>query len=297
MRYLLAGVAAAMVLSSSGAIAQEEAKMAVDFEKVEFDGARLDAVLANQDDAAKARYKYRHPRETLEFFGIKPGMTVVELIPGGGWYTKILLPYLGKEGKVIAAGYSDGILKHFAGGKPTETNWNRQYAFTSNFKTNAEDWSDEDSAEPKGFLHGELPTDFQGTADAVLASRGLHHLNRFDVAEFKMALADYMAILKPGGIVGVIQHEAPENADDKWANGDNGYLKKSLVIKRFTDAGFEFVGETDVNENPKDKPTVEDGVWRLPPTLATSQDDEALKKKMVALGESNRMTLLFRKPK
>ena len=74
-------------------------------------------------------------------------------------------------------------------------------------------------------------------------------------------------------------------------------MKKSLVIKRFKDAGFEFVAETDLNENPKDKPGAEDGVWRLPPTLGTSQEDEALRKKMEAIGESNRMTLLFRKPK
>lgn len=296
MKQLMVGIAAVLMLSTASATAQEEAKTAQNYEEIAFDGARLDAILAKQDDAAKARYKYRHPRETLEFFGIKPGMTVVELIPGGGWYTKILLPYLGKDGKVIAAGYSDVSLRHFAGGEPMERNWTFQYGFSSTFKTNAKDWSDDDSAEAKAFLHDELPADFKGIADAVLAIRGLHHLNRFDVADFKAALADYMTILKPGGIVGVVQHEAPEDADDKWANGDNGYLKKSLVIKRFTDAGFEFVGETDVNENPHDKPTAEDAVWRLPPTLGTSQDDEELKKKMTAIGESNRMTLLFRKP-
>jgi len=298
MKNIILGAVAVFAFSTLPAVAQEEAaeKPAVDFSKVAFDGKRLDAVLNAQDDAAKARYEFRKPKETLEFFGIKPGMTVVELAPGGGWYSKILLPYLGKDGMLMAAAYGDPMLVAFSGGQPTERMWTFQQGFAQATRDNFKNWAGEDGAEGKAFIHGELPVDFHGTADAVLAIRAVHHLNRFDVKNFEDSLAEYMLLLKPGGIVGVVQHEAAEDADDKWANGDNGYLKKSLVIKRFTDAGFEFVAETDLLENAKDQPTTEDGVWRLPPTLGTSQNDEALQEKMKAIGESNRMTLLFRKP-
>ena len=139
---------------------------------------------------------------------------------------------------------------------------------------------------------------FAGTADAVVLFRAVHHLNRFDHmgGHFGVALEDMMAVLKPGGVVGIVQHRAPEGNDDQWANGDNGYVKQSLVIKRFTDAGFEFVGESELNANAKDQPTEEDFVWRLPPSLGTSKDNPELREEMTMIGESDRMTLLFRKP-
>ena len=94
----------------------------------------------------------------------------------------------------------------------------------------------------------------------------------------------------------MVQHEAAEDADDAWANGSNGYLKQSFVIAVMTAAGFEFVEASDVNNNPLDQPGPEDIVWRLPPSLATSADDPQLREKYLAIGESTRMTLLFRKP-
>lgn len=298
MKKILFGAVALLAVAAVPAVAQDEqdAKPSIDFSKVAFDGEKLDQVLASQDDGAKARYEFRNPKETLEFFGIKPGMTVVELTPGGGWYSKILLPYLGKEGRLIGAAYGDPMMRAFSGGKTTERMWTFQQGFAQTTRDNYTTWGGETGAEAKAFIHGELPFDFHGTADAVLAIRAMHHLNRFDVKNFEQALEEYMLLLKPGGVVGVVQHEAPKGSDDKWANGDNGYLKKSLVIKRFEDAGFELVADSDLNANPKDKPTAEDGVWRLPPTLGTSQDDEELQEKMKAIGESNRMTLLFRKP-
>jgi nucleotide-binding universal stress UspA family protein len=132
----------------------------------------------------------------------------------------------------------------------------------------------------------------------VLMVRAFHHFNRFEEeGGFRTAaLADAMAMLKPGGIVGVVQHRAPEANSDKWAEGDNGYVKQSEIIKAFEGAGFEFVGSSEVNANPADKPTEADIVWRLPPTLGTSRKDPALKAQMEAIGESDRMTLKFRKP-
>ena len=103
-------------------------------------------------------------------------------------------------------------------------------------------------------------------------------------------------ILKPGGVVGVVQHRAAESADDGWANGDNGYVKQSRIISVFESAGFELVETSEINVNPRDQPTQEEFVWRLPPTLGTSQEDEELRAEMEAIGESDRMTLKFRKP-
>ena len=97
--------------------------------------------------------------------------------------------------------------------------------------------------------------------------------------------------------MGVVQHHARDEMPDEWATGANGYLKKQFVIDQMEAAGFEFVAESDINANPKDQPTTEDFVWRLPPSLVTSREDPELRKKMLAIGESNRMTLKFRKPR
>jgi predicted methyltransferase len=128
----------------------------------------------------------------------------------------------------------------------------------------------------------------------------LHNVWRFQ-SEGKgdyldMALKDAYNALKPGGVLGVVQHHARDDVSDEWANGSHGYMKKQFVIDKVVAAGFEFVAESDINANPKDQPSDDDVVWRLPPTYATSGDDEALKAKYAAIGESNRMTLKFRKP-
>ncbi|UCH46471.1 MAG: methyltransferase, partial [Betaproteobacteria bacterium] len=140
-----------------------------------------------------------------------------------------------------------------------------------------------------------------GTADAVFFPRVLHNLARFQAQGrgnyLDVALADAYRLLKPGGIMGVVQHHARDEMPDDWATGANGYLKKQFVIEQMEAAGFEFVAESDINANPKDQPTTEDFVWRLPPTLVTSREDPELRQQMRGIGESNRMTLKFRKPK
>jgi predicted methyltransferase len=111
-----------------------------------------------------------------------------------------------------------------------------------------------------------------------------------------MALQDAYTALKPGGVFGIVQHEARENVPDDWADGSRGYLKKSFVIEQVEKAGFEFVAENDVNTNDKDQPTADDVVWRLPPSLRGSRDDPEQRAAMEAIGESNRMTLKFIRP-
>ncbi len=110
------------------------------------------------------------------------------------------------------------------------------------------------------------------------------------------ALENAHQVLKPGGILGVVQHEARAEMPDSWANGSNGYLKRDFLIAKLEEAGFEYVGSSDINQNPADQPTDKDIVWRLPPNYATSAENPELKAQMQAIGESNRMTLKFKKP-
>jgi predicted methyltransferase len=143
-----------------------------------------------------------------------------------------------------------------------------------------------------------MPVELKGTADAVLFIRALHNLARFEEegGYLTAALQDAFDVLKPGGTVGVVQHRARDTKSDEWAGGQRGYLKMSFVIAKMEEAGFEFEGGIEINMNEKDQPGEEDIVWRLPPSFATSHENPELKAEMEAIGESNRMTLKFRKP-
>ena len=259
---------------------------------------RIAAALDAQPDEVKARYQYRHPRETLEFFGIEPGMTIVEGLPGRGWYTKVLLPYLGGNGHLIGADYSLEMYPLFS--FANEEFLAEQNAWLTDWPVEAEGWRGDDGATIGAFHFGSMPDDIVGTADAVFLVRVLHNLARFENAGqgdfLTTALAESYAALKPGGIFGVVQHHARDDMPDDWADGSKGYLKKQFVIEQIEQAGFEFVAESDMNANDNDQPGTDDFVWRLPPTFATSRDDPDLKAQYEAVGESNRMTLKFRKP-
>jgi predicted methyltransferase len=260
------------------------------------DAARLAAVMADQPEQAQARYGYRHPQETLAFFGLEPGMTVVEALPGGGWYTKILLPYLGSDGALIGADYAVGMYRLF--GFFDEDAIAQKKSWPVDWPAKAAEWGGDDSAAVSAFAFGTLPEEMKGTADMVLFIRALHNLARFeaDGGYLSAALQDAFDVLKPGGIVGVVQHQARDDMPDDWAGGQNGYLKKDFVIAKMEAAGFEYVGAIDTNQNPKDQPTTDEQVWRLPPVLQGSRNDPERKAEMEAIGESNRMTLKFRKP-
>jgi predicted methyltransferase len=313
MRYLLLS-ASALVLAACGGEApeaegaapaeaaeavSEEASEKVDMamdEETMSDEASLDVVLGSQPEDVQARYQYRHPKETLMFFGVKPGMTVVDTLPGNPWYSGILINYLGPEGKVVGADYSPEMWTYFGEFSPepgSKDNW------PSEWTADAETWRDDDGDAAVGAVQfGAVPEEMLGAVDVILQVRSIHHFTRLeDEGEFMTkALADMNALLKPGGHVGVVAHRAPEESPDEWATGDNGYIKQSAVIAAFEGAGFELVDTSEVNANPKDQPVEGDFVWRLPPTLATSRDNDELRAEMEAIGESDRMTLLFRKP-
>ena len=269
------------------------------------------AAVDAQPDTIKARYDARHPAETLEFIGIRPGMTVVDALPGSegkGWYTGILARTLGEDGKLIGVDYSLDMWPEFGGFADAEfiagkENWANEWVAGAEARAEAGDFG-EGAPDFAATTFGGANGQYAEAADAVLFMRALHNLARFQNGGGEVgnggyldeALSESYAMLKPGGIVGVVQHRAPEGEDDVWADGSNGYLKESFVVDAFEDAGFELVRESEVNANPRDVPTSEDSVWRLPPSLATSREDTELKAAMEAVGESDRMTLVFRKP-
>ena len=308
MKYLMLGAAALAIAACSqekpaDTAAAPESKAAMS-EAMSHEGhdmmsasEHLDAVLAAQPDDVKARYQHRHPKETLEFFGVEPGMTVVDTLPGEpGWYGEILIPYLGEDGKLIGAEYSVEMWSKFVG-YATEEFLEEKKTWPEQYVASVEAAAGEDGPEAAAFVYGAAPDELAGTVDVILMVRALHHFTRIDDGAYLgPALADAYKVLKPGGVVGVVQHRAQEDTPDEWAIGNAGYVKQSAIIAAFENAGFELAGESDVNANPADRPTTEEFVWRLPPTLATSGDNPELRAQMEAIGESDRMTLKFKKP-
>lgn len=253
----------------------------------------LDNALVTQSAEAQGRYPARHPKQTLEFFGIQAGMNVGEVLPGGGWYSKILLPYLGVSGELVAVDYPLPIWENFSFGTPEFIAKRENWSETWSAKANS--WGIDNSAAISAYTFATMPESLNNQLDAILLIRALHNLARYSDKHpyLNDALAASFKVLKPGGIAGVVQHQAREDRSDEWADGSNGYLKKSFVIAQMESVGFEYIGESDINANERDQAKEGDIVWRLPPSLRT---DETNKDAMKAIGESNRMTLKFRKP-
>ncbi len=253
-------------------------------------------VLGAQPAAHKARYQYRHPAKTLNYFGVRPGMTVAEVLPGGGWYSKILLPYLGDEGHLVGIDYSVDMWGKFGGFAGPEFLEKRK-SWASTWSEQANDWRDGSQADISAFAFGSAPSSLKDKVDVVFLPRAIHHLNRFDQAYLGQALKDMKMILKPDGIVAVVAHRAAEDQPDDWANGDNGYMKQSAVIALMDKAGFELAGEpSEINANPKDKAEAANGdaVWRLGPSFRGAKEGTEERARIAAIGETDRMTLKFR---
>ena len=258
------------------------------------DNTALRTVIETRSAEDRVRDRFRHPSQTLTFFQVAPGMTVAEGLPGGGWYTRIIAPYLGAQGAIYGINYPDRMWSLFSWTTPEIID--QRIAATAAFPDMVAAITD-NGVSARGFTFEAVPEDVNGTVDRVLLIRALHNLNRFEVnaQTASRALASIHTMLADDGMVGVVQHRAPESADDAWADGSRGYLKQSAVIAMFDKAGFELVAESDVNANPKDRPGADDSVWRLPPSLRGSKDDPQTLAAMRSIGESDRMTLLFRK--
>ncbi|QYE35193.1 methyltransferase [Polymorphobacter sp. PAMC 29334] len=241
--------------------------------------ADMAAILAGpqRSEANKARDQYRHPVETLKFFGLKPAMTVVEITPSGGWYTEILAPYLRDHGRYIGAGAWGGT----EGGAKS----------VAKFKAKLDaDPANYGKVEVTTFGKDHYDIAKPGSADMVLTFREIHNYvtGGYGPETFK----SFYAALKHGGGLGVVEHRLPENAPAN-REATSGYMKVSTVKRLAEAAGFKFAGASEVNANPKDTADYPDGVWTLPPTYQLGDKDRA---KYAAIGESDRMTLKFVKP-
>ncbi|MBD8678633.1 class I SAM-dependent methyltransferase [Sphingomonas sp. CFBP 13720] len=222
-----------------------------------------------------ARDRYRHPAETLAFFGVRPTDTVVEIWPSGGWYAEILAPLLRDRGAYYAATPLPDGAKGIAALQARDAT-----AF-GKIRT---------AAFPVQPGQMGVP---DGVADKVLTFRNVHNW-RFGGADRAQAAFDAMFhMLKPGGTLGVVEHRLPETRD-ATAEEKSGYMKESSVIAFATKAGFRLAGRSAVNANPKDTADWPAGVWTLPPSYRLKDVDRA---KYAAIGESDRMTLRFVKPK
>jgi predicted methyltransferase len=269
---------------------------AADMESTESGADALAAILAmpHRSDENKARDPQRHPAETLAFFGVEPNHTVVELWPGGGWYTEILGPYLKDAGQLIVTVFDSNGPEEYYGTKQAR-------AMAERFSSQADLYgaaktvtipADVEIADGKVANLVIKPFELapEGSVDVVLTFRNSHGWYRTDAQELIYGAA--FKALAPGGVFGVVQHRAPQGADPKETSA-KGYLPEEAVITAAKAVGFELAESSEINANPKDTADHPDGVWNLPPSLGGKEED---KDKYRAIGESDRMTLKFVKP-
>jgi predicted methyltransferase len=244
------------------------------------DPALVSAVASHaRPAAAAARDSARHPVEELTFFGIAPSMTVVELWPGGGYWTDILGPYLaGGHGHYYVALPAPGNAEEDSGAKRFRAKVDAEKGRLGDVNETTLGRGHFDIAPP-------------GSADLVLTFRNLH--NWMGDGYAIEALAASFQALKPGGILGIEEHRG-RNDQPQDPKGKNGYVRQDYTIELAKKAGFEFVAASEVNANPRDTKDWVDGVWTLPPTLSQGDKDRA---RYVAVGEADNFVLKFRKPK
>ncbi|MDE1169023.1 MAG: methyltransferase [Pseudomonas sp.] len=224
------------------------------------------------------RDTYRHPRETLTFFGLKANQKVIEITPGGGWYSEVLAPLLKDHGQYIAAlqapASGDYFKKAAAGLKQKFAADPARYAKATSVEF-----------DPKAPRFGA-----PNSVDSVFTFRNVHNWVMADTAP--AMFKGFYSVLKHGGTLGVVDHRGkPGESVDEIKQ--SGYLPTDYVIKLATDAGFKLAGQSEVNANARDTKDYPQGVWTLPPVLREGDKDRA---KYVAIGESDRMTLRFVKP-
>ena len=229
-----------------------------------------------------ARDVYRHPAETLRFFGLRPDQTVVEIWPGRGWYMEILAPYLHDRGKYYAAIEAPDVADASKEAKD-DAAFLRQRIAADQARLGKVIVTD---------LHPPQLTEIcpPGSADLVLTFRNVH--NWIEKGDQQAQFDAFFKALKPGGVLGVVEHRAKPGASLEQMR-KSGYVDEAYIKKLAAAAGFRFDAESPVNDNPKDTKDYPEGVWTLPPTLALRDKD---REKYLAIGESDRMTLRFVKP-
>lgn len=285
MRRLLIALSAAALAAplalATAAPAEAKAKSAKPA-----DAALTSALADPRRDADRARDAFRKPAETIAFFRIKPGMTVVDYMPSNGWWTRVLVPYLGEKGRYIGLNpdvrnSNDGMKRMFSdlGGK---------------FPAQVTGWTGVSADRIGAYNTDSLPGGLKGEVDRVMIMREMHNLWRTNLMRGELfAVRD---LLKDDGLLGIEQHRARASASADYTNGNNGYLREKDVIALVEAHGFTFVAKSEINANRKDPANHKDGVWMLPPNFRNVKD-EGEKARLSAIGESDRMTLLFRKRK
>jgi predicted methyltransferase len=277
----LTACASSMPEPDNGAAADAEA--ATDSSAAPTTASLADVIAGSwRDPKNSARDVYRHPQETLSFFGVAPNHTVVEITPGGGWYAEILAPYLRESGRYVAAVVDPAAV---AEGKSRDYQQKTKTQLEAKFAAAPAQF---DRTSVVAYDPAAPSFGAPASADVVLTFRNVHNWRAAKQAEgmFK----GFYAVLKPGGVLGVVEHRAKADvpAEDK-----SGYVGEAQVIAMAQAAGFELDAKSEVNANPKDTKDHPNGVWTLPPVNDHDAEDDA---KYAAIGESDRMTLRFVKP-
>jgi predicted methyltransferase len=262
------------------------AATAADHNLDEASSTALDMAISGEHRSAenRARDRYRHPKETLAFFGFRSDMTVVEIWPGAGWYTEILAPALRENGTFYAAQYT------------LNPEYSYQRRLLGTFLTKVGSATDVygDVKVTTFNFPDELEIAPEGSADLVVTFRNAHNWvgRRYPDGSAELAFEAFFDVLKAGGVLGIVDHRWPD-ATSEDPQSANGYISEERLIALANDAGFEFAGRTDINSNPRDTHDHRRGVWTLPPSLRLGDEE---REKYLAIGESDRLTIKFVKP-
>ncbi|MEM6476559.1 MAG: methyltransferase [Pseudomonadota bacterium] len=286
MRLGAVGVMLAGALALAGCTSEEDRGDGPSTDASRSDSAFDEVLAADVRAKDRARDQYRNPAETLAFFQVAPDHTVIEYAPGGGWYTRILAPFVAENGRYRAVGFAPGSASSL-GEDVVERVRERGRTFSARLSKMLELPADK----LPYLASSELPEDVVGTVDRVLIFRTMHNLKRFGIAEAE--IKSMFDALKPGGMLGVVQHRAKDDAPSSYVDGNKGYLKQSELTQLIESTGFELVEASEINANPRDTADYPGGVWTLPPSFAKGDED---REKYAEIGESDRMTLLFKKP-
>jgi predicted methyltransferase len=277
---LCLGVVVALAASAPGHAQQGEGGAA----STPAASGSIDSVLAGswRDPKNTARDAYRNPKETLSFLGVAPEKTVIEITPGGGWYAEILAPYLSGQGQYVAAVVDPASAEE---GRAREYQQRSRTGLEEKFAAAPAQYGKARVVgfDPKAPMFGPA-----SSADVVLTFRNVHNWRMSGQAEGMFA--GFYKVLKPGGVLGVVEHRA---AGDVPVDDKSGYVGEAQVIAMAEAAGFRLDAKSEVNANPKDTKDHPNGVWTLPPV---GRHDAADAEKYKAIGESDRMTLRFVKP-
>ena len=245
---------------------------------------RLAKILADPSRIEDSkRDKYRHPAETFEFFQLHPDHVIGEYAPGGEWVSRILGRYVNEKGKYTGLYFGT---KTYFDDKTKEGIAKGVVKFPNDVAA----VSGRPATDFNAFSLSEIPEGAKGTFDRILLMRMMHNMMNWNIADAEIkAMRD---LLKPDGMIGIEQHRAKANAPYSYTDGSKGYMRQADIISFMEANGFVLVAKSEINANPKDTANYPDGVWTLPPALRLKDVDKA---KYQAIGESDRMTLLFKK--